>query len=197
MRISIAVLLITGITVSGCGSWQGSRANPSNWFGKSRIAGAASDVAVEEVNALIPAEKEGGLFSRSGDSEEDVSVAVASVVDLKIEKTPTGAIIYATGLAARQGAHDVRLRLNEDTEGSTLAYSFRAVYPESATPVGSETGGATVDVSHALSNSRSSPGARHGSGGERLLIAVLPFRRRTSRRIVSSTSRNVSTPERT
>lgn len=138
MRISIVALLITGITLSGCSSWQGSRANPSNWFNKSRSAEVPGDASVAPVNALIPAEKEGGLFSRSSDSEEDFSVAVASVTDLKIERTPTGAIIYATGLAARQGAHDVWLRLNEDTDGSSLEYSFRAVYPETATPIGPE-----------------------------------------------------------
>jgi len=138
MRISIVALLITGITLSGCSSWQGSRANPSNWFNKSRSAEVPGDASVDPVNALIPAEKEGGLFSRSGDSDEDFSVAVASVTGLKIERTPSGAIIYATGLAARQGAHDVWLRLNENSDESTLEYSFRAVYPETATPIGSE-----------------------------------------------------------
>ena len=91
-----------------------------------------------EVNPLIPDSEDEGLFSSSSDSEEDFSIPVASVTELRIEKTPTGAIIYATGLASRQGAFDVRLDLNEDSEENTLEYSFRAVYPEYATPAGTD-----------------------------------------------------------
>ena len=138
MRISIAALLVTGITLSGCSGWQGSRANPSNWFSKSQTADAASDASSGEVNALIPDDEGSGLFSSSSGPEEDFSVAIAQVTELKIEKTPSGAIIYATGLASRQGAYEVRLSRNEDSDGASLDYSFRVVYPEQATPIGSE-----------------------------------------------------------
>jgi hypothetical protein len=138
MRISIAVLLITGITLSGCSSWQGSKANPSNWFSKSKSTDASGVASAEQLNPLIPENTDTGLFSKSSDLAEDFSLPVASITELRIEKTPTGAILYTSGLASRQGAYDVRLRRNEDTESSTLEYSFRAVYPETATPVGSE-----------------------------------------------------------
>ena len=138
MRISIAVLLITGITLSGCNSWRGSKANPSNWFGKSNNTETSDVASAGEINPLIPENADSGLFSSSNAPEEDFSVPVASVTELRIERTPSGAIIYATGLASRQGAFDVRLDLNEDSEENTLEYSFRAIYPEYATPAGTD-----------------------------------------------------------
>ena len=151
MRISIAVLLITGITLSGCNSWQGSRANPSNWFGKSKDTETTAVANAGQVNPLIPQNSDTGLFSKSSGPEEDFSLPVASVTELRIEKTPSGAIIYASGLASRQGAHDVRLKLNEDTEANTLEYSFRVVYPEYPTPIGSETS-RTIRVATSLTH---------------------------------------------
>ncbi|PCJ06628.1 MAG: hypothetical protein COB16_12880 [Rhodobacteraceae bacterium] len=139
MRTSIAILLVTGLTLSGCSSWRASRVNPSNWFGSSQSAETLVDVSADQVNPLIPANTESGIFSRPDTSTEDFSVAIASVTELKVEKTPTGAIIYAIGLASRQGAYGVRLRRNEEADGQTLDYSFRALYPADPTLVGSET----------------------------------------------------------
>lgn len=139
MRKSIAVLLASGLMLTGCSGWQASRVNPSNWFGGSQATETAVDANAEPVNALLPESSGAGIFSRPDASTEDQSVAVASVTELKVEKTPSGAIIYATGLASRQGAYGVWLRLNPDADSNTLDYSFRALYPEYQTPVGSET----------------------------------------------------------
>lgn len=139
MRKSIAVLMVTGLTLAGCSSWQASRVNPGNWFGRSKSAEVAVNASAEEINSLIPENTKSGLFSRPDTETEDFSVAIANVTELKVEKTPTGAIIYAIGLASRQGAYGVRLRRNEEAEESTLDYSFRALYPADPTPVGSDT----------------------------------------------------------
>lgn len=136
MRISIAALLITGLTLSGCSSWQGSRVNPTNWFGKSKNAPVAA--SEDNVNALIPKVEESVLFTNPDDGQPGLGVPVDSVTELKIEQTPSGAIIRATGLGARQGAHNVQLVLNEGEDSGTLDYAFRATYPEYATPVGTE-----------------------------------------------------------
>ena len=139
MRKSIAVLLVSGVTLASCSSWQASRVNPSNWFGSSQntqVPVAASD---ELINPLIPVDTKVGLFSGSDAPTEDLSVQIAGVSELRVEQTPTGAIIYAMGLASRQGAYDVRLRRNLDADDATLDYSFRALYPADPTAVGSET----------------------------------------------------------
>lgn len=138
MRKSIAVLLVTGLTLSACSSWQGSRANPSNWFGKSKTTETVVVANGEAVNPLLPQDSGSGLFKDSNAPAEDFSVPIASVTELHVEKTPTGAIVYATGLANRQGAYDVHLQQNEDAESTTLDYSFRALYPQNETPVGSD-----------------------------------------------------------
>lgn len=138
MRKSIAVLMVTGLTLAGCSSWQASRVNPGNWFGGSKSTEVAVDASAEQINPLIPQNTKSGLFSRSDAEVEDFSVAIASVTELKVEKTPTGAIIYVVGLASRQGAYGVRLLRNEEADDSTLDYSFRALYPEDPTQVGSD-----------------------------------------------------------
>ena len=139
MRKSIAVLLVTGLTLTACSSWRDSRVNPGNWFGSSEGTEVPVEQTATQDNPLIPTGDRVTLFNRSKNSEEiDLSVAVASVTELSIEKTPTGAILYATGLASRQGAYGVRLKRNEDTESDTLDYSFRALYPADPSPVGSD-----------------------------------------------------------
>lgn len=135
MRKSLALFLAGTLVLSSCGGWRDSRVNPGNWFGKSKSA-PVETVADEEVNPLIPEQTRKGIFARA--EEEDLSVPAAQISELRVEPTPNGAIIYATAIAERQGAHELELRLVEDTEADTLEYTFRVVYPEAATPVGSE-----------------------------------------------------------
>lgn len=143
MRISVTLLLISTLVLSSCGSWQTSNANPRNWFGRSNSIPADTEVGGEpllltETNPLLPANGGKGLFSRP--EPEDVSQSVETITSLKIERTPTGAIIYATALASRQGAFAAGLRLQEPDEDapSVMTLSFRVNYPANPTPVGSD-----------------------------------------------------------
>jgi len=138
MRKSLTVFLAASLLLSSCGGWSDSRANPRNWFGKSRqVPVEEPNINTEAVNPLIPQKS---AISRRPEAV-DASVAVASVSELRVERTTTGAIILATGIASRQGAYDAQLRL-EPIEGegpsSTLTYTFRVVYPEYLTTTGSD-----------------------------------------------------------
>ena len=131
MRKSLAFFLAGTLVLSSCG-WRESRVNPVNWFGKSRSAPV--EAPAENLNPLIPAKTKVGLFSKR--EEEDTSVLVAEITALKVEPTPSGAIIYASALAARQGAHKVELRAIETDDPTVLEYAFRVVYPRLATSTG-------------------------------------------------------------
>lgn len=134
MRKTLSVLLVTSLVLSACG-WRDSRLNPGNWFDKSEPVETGT---TEPVNPLIPAGGGStGIFKRP--EAQDSSVAIPTITDLAIERTPSGAIIRATGEAARLGAYGAHLRLESDEEAAeagVLEYSFRVSYPESATPQG-------------------------------------------------------------
>ncbi|WP_293576678.1 hypothetical protein [Phaeobacter sp.] len=137
MNRPLAVLLISAVGLSACG-FRDSRVNPLNWFGGSREV-ATEAVVDEDINPLIPVENRVNLLRRP--DAVDQTVLVQTVSDMRIERTPTGAIVYASGLAARQGAYGVELRLDESdrderTKDQTLDFTFRAIYPDFATPVG-------------------------------------------------------------
>lgn len=136
MRITLSILLISTLTLTACGSVRDSRINPFNWFGQSRSV----SVQAENTNPLIPEKRGIGLFS--GLREQDanyVGIPFEQVKDLTIERVPGGAIIRATGLAARQGYYAVQLTpANEDelpVEG-VLTYRLEGVRPNKNTNVG-------------------------------------------------------------
>lgn len=136
MKKPIAVLLAASLALAGCGGWSTSRVNPKNWFGSSQPAPA--DATAGEVNPLMPASTR-GLFKRP--PPEDVSVPIARVTELRVEPTVDGAIVYAEGVATRQGPFASELRpvtSEEDAKAGIMAFSFRVVYPKDATPIGNE-----------------------------------------------------------
>lgn len=135
MRISIALLMVAGVAVSGCGGWRDSGVNPRNWFGNSKEVTASTENP-EDVNPLLPVKAEESIFARKDAPDE--SVLIVSVSALKIERTSTGAIVYATGLADRQGAYNVHLRPDIDAPEGTLSFQFKADYPSYATHQGTE-----------------------------------------------------------
>lgn len=132
MRRPLTLLLAGSILLAGCGGWRDSRINPTNWFGRSeRIAEPEDSTA----NPLIPEKTGKGVFRKS--EAEDKSVLVTEVTELRIEKTPVGAIVYATAIAQRQGAYDVELRPVPNDDPAVLEYDFRVIYPQQATAAGS------------------------------------------------------------
>ncbi|MFS4583099.1 hypothetical protein [Phaeobacter sp. C3_T13_0] len=139
MQRSFALLLIGAVALSGCG-FRDSRVNPLNWFGGSGEV-EVKETSGEPVNPLIPVKNRVSVFTRP--DAVDSSVLVQSVSEMRVERTPTGAIVYASGIAARQGAYGVELRLDEAdidarTRDATLDFTFRAIYPEYRTAVGTE-----------------------------------------------------------
>lgn len=125
MRITLLSALLVSLTLSGCG-----------WFGGNRGDSSASGTG-DAANPLIPTSE--SIFDRP--EGPDVSVPIGTITQLRVEPTPSGAIIYATGVADRQGAFRARLVPdNEDLEpvDGVLGFILRVNYPADPTPVGSE-----------------------------------------------------------
>jgi hypothetical protein len=149
MRKPLMLLLATSLFLTACG-WREARLNPRNWFGKGQA------VAVETVtgtNPLIPQKS----ALRRKNKPVDTSVAIAAITELRINQTPTGAIILATGIAARQGAFNAELLADEpdgddtDAISSVLSYTFRITYPGPLTATGTAHT-RTISVAQSLSN---------------------------------------------
>ncbi|MFT6459329.1 MAG: hypothetical protein ACJARR_003231 [Pseudophaeobacter arcticus] len=136
MRKSLALILAGTLILAGCGGWRESRINPGNWFGKSRSAPVTVAAEGEPTNPLLAEEGRKSIFARP--DKEDLSVPVAKISELRVEPTPNGAIIYASGIASRQGAHKVELRPVADAADNTLEYTLHVLYPVDPTPAGSE-----------------------------------------------------------
>ncbi|WP_171124859.1 MULTISPECIES: hypothetical protein [unclassified Ruegeria] len=147
MQKSLSLLMIAALTLSACNSWSDSRANPSNWFGSSTSTPPPTEAAYDP-NVLVPPEREGsGLFSRP--DPVDNSVPIAKVDELRINPTPSGAIIYVRGTAARQGAYGaqlVRVENAENQKNGVLEFTFRVSYPSYATNQGTERSRAVSDA---------------------------------------------------
>tara|TARA_R110000787_G_scaffold4637_6_gene17465 strand:+ start:393 stop:914 length:522 start_codon:yes stop_codon:yes gene_type:complete len=136
MRKTLSLLLASTITLTACGAVRESRINPFNWFGQSR---SESVQTKQNTNPLIP-EKSGGVFAgmRAKDAEY-LGLPFDQVTNLTIERVPGGAIIRATGLAARQGYYAVQLTpANEDElpVDGVLTYRLEGVRPSVNTPTG-------------------------------------------------------------
>ena len=117
----LGVLLLSMLVLSACGS----RLNPINWFGSSEEV----SVSEEEVNPLIPRERDS--FFRQPDVGYQGTI-VADLSTLKIERVAGGAIIRVTGVAANQGAFDVRLEPENEEHAPVkgiLTYRLLALQP--------------------------------------------------------------------
>ncbi|MGR3512806.1 MAG: hypothetical protein ACU0GG_08580 [Paracoccaceae bacterium] len=110
-RALILGLMLT-TAVSGCARVADSRLNPFNWFGSAELESTAS--ATVEI-------------------EEDERPRVAQITSLRIEPTPTGAIVRATGLPPTQGWYDVELVPESDGPvNGEMVYVMRAAAPDGA-----------------------------------------------------------------
>lgn len=138
MRFAIAFLVISGMALSACGGLRDSRANPANWFGKSKVERRAAPVEAEAYNPLIPEQRD-SIFQRKSEEETYEGTAIYAVQGVTVERSAGGAIIKATGVSLRQGAFDVRLWPENDGEpvDGVLTYSLRAVQ-RADTPQGPE-----------------------------------------------------------
>ena len=130
-------LSITGaFALAGCGGFRDSRINPRNWFGRS--TSRPRDAApTDGSNPLIP-DREDSIFRRAPREEVYEGTPVDQITGLSVERTSDGAIIRVTGQTLRQGAFDVRLIPEHDTDapvGGVLAYQLQAIQP-SNTPQG-------------------------------------------------------------
>lgn len=106
---SLILMLALAASLSGCARVSESRLNPFNWFGSS-----------EESTQAAPAE-----------IETDPRPRVARITSLRIEPTPTGAIVRATGLPPTQGWYAAALVPESDEPvNGEMIYVFRAVPPQ-------------------------------------------------------------------
>lgn len=136
MRKTILILVVATFGLSACGFGQ-SRLNPVNWFGNSRSAPVATDTT--PVNPLIPRSR--GLFARRNVEPTYFGEPFDQIIDLTVERVPGGALIRATGLAARQGIYEVQLTPANEEEtpvDGVLTYRLEGVLPTGRTPVGSQ-----------------------------------------------------------
>lgn len=102
----LAVVLTMGL--SGCARVSESRLNPFNWFG------SAEDEPVAAASL----------------EDDDPRPRVAQITSLRIDETPTGAIIRATGLPPTQGYFDAQLiPQTDDPVNGELVLVFRADVP--------------------------------------------------------------------
>jgi hypothetical protein len=130
MQRRVFLSLATVSVLAGCGGFRQSRANPRNWFGRSRSRRRAAEPASENTNPLIP-EREDTIFRRNR-KEVYEGTPVDQVTQMVIEPTSDGGIIKVTGLSLRQGAFDVRLISDSDGEpvNGVLEYRLMALQSE-------------------------------------------------------------------
>ena len=151
MRSLITLLAVSALVLSSCGTVRESRFNPANWFGKSESTPReAADASGEEANPLIP--DSNSIFRRNPDKDAYQGRPVQRVTALAVERTSSGAIIRATGVTSRQGAHDIRLTPlgdGEPTDG-VLSFVLEAVQPGDQ-PAGAEAQ-RTVTAARAVNN---------------------------------------------
>ncbi len=138
MRKTFSALLVSTLVLTGCATVRDSRVNPFNWFGTARSEPLTRTEAV--TNPLIP--QRSGLFAAA---RERATVyngrPFDQVTDLTIEPVPGGALIRATGLAARQGIYAVQLTPDNEDElpvDGVLTYRLEGVEPDRNTPVGAQ-----------------------------------------------------------
>lgn len=105
LRPLLVVTLV--VALAGCGGVRESRLNPFNWFKRSE-ARLAVNVAPDP---------------------KDMRPLVQTVVDLKVEPMPGGAIVRARGLPPTQGWWGAELVLKPVEDPGVLVYEFRLIPP--------------------------------------------------------------------
>jgi hypothetical protein len=112
--LGLALALVSGLALTGCEGFSNSNYNPLSWF----------KTSAEDAPAVLYA------------PIEDPRPLVAQVLTLKVEPTPDGAILRATGLPPTQGWWGAALVKVEQDDASRLVYEFRLIPPLAPTPAG-------------------------------------------------------------
>lgn len=126
LRLSLILLVAAGLSVTGCARLANSPLNPGNWFGRAQVVEAAP---VRDRRSLVPP----GRLTVVSDTRRPVEV----IADMEIARSPSGAVLRATGLAATQGYYNAELVLI-GAEGRTLVYELRAERPAGFEAIGPE-----------------------------------------------------------
>ncbi len=121
MRRAVLLLTMSAFVLASCGAVRESRLNPFNWFGR------AEPVEVDATAASNPLIPERSIFASRRGSKVYAGVPVAQVTALRVDRLPGGAVITATGITDRLGAHDTRLVL-ESSENGVNTYALRTLY---------------------------------------------------------------------
>lgn len=125
MLRNLALPLFLCVGLAGCSGLSSASLNPANWFGKS--TGNATQTPAE-IKPLVP--------ERRRVTVVDARVLIAEVTALEVARTPGGAIIRATGIAASQGYFNAQL-VPVSSENGVLTYDFRVEAPAGYEPLGS------------------------------------------------------------
>lgn len=139
MRL-VSILIVSALALSGCARLADSRVNPLNWFGGSQPVQQAAQTP-ETLRPLVP---QNALVTQT-----DARALVDEVLSLRIDRTPSGGIIAATGRSAAQGAFNAQLVLVSQ-EAGRLTYDFRIERPGGFQAVGTPAS-RTVTVAEVLS----------------------------------------------
>ncbi len=119
MLRKLPLILGMALVLAGCARLAESRLNPFNWFGPSTSVAVMTPGG--ELRPLVP---EGGQRITL-----DNRGLVAEVTGLVIDRSPDGALVRATGLAAGPGPYNAQL-VRTGLEEGVLTLEFRVAMPE-------------------------------------------------------------------
>lgn len=112
------------LTLTGCARISDSPINPLNWFGNSRNI---AEAAPQDIRPLTPQNRRVQIV--------DGRALVQSVTSLSVDRSPTGAVVHAAGIAPSQGYFNAQL-VNAGVSGDVLTLEFRAQAPTGPQPIG-------------------------------------------------------------
>lgn len=125
MRFTVPLILCASLAVTGCARVADSRLNPLNWFGASAPVSAVAADGTRR--ALVSPGDKGQVVDARG--------LIAQITAMSVDRTPDGAIVHATGVAAIQGQFNAQLVIL-GTENGTLLLAFKVQTPAGAQTVG-------------------------------------------------------------
>lgn len=137
MSRSLHLILCAALALPGCARLADSRLNPLNWFGGSQPVMVTGQMPTRP---LVPP----GALAAVADTRQPI----AQVTEMVVERTPTGAILRATGLAPTQGWYNAQL-VPVAAESGVLAFEFRVEPPPGYEAEGSP-GSRTITVARVL-----------------------------------------------